>query len=85
MYTTLNLLEELKSQRGLTSDYQVAKYLGITPQSVHNWHRGTSMSPVVGIRIGEDLKLDIDAVYLSLLLEKAKHDKERELLMKMIS
>lgn len=84
MYTTMKLLDELKARRGLTSDYQVSKYLGVTSQCVNKWHKDVSMSPAIGIQIAEDLELDLDAVYLSLLLEKAKHDKERELLKKMI-
>ncbi|WP_408614656.1 helix-turn-helix domain-containing protein [Celerinatantimonas sp. MCCC 1A17872] len=80
MSTTIDLLEDLKSERDLVSDYKVAKYLDVTQQTVSKWRNGASMSADMAFRIAEDLGLDIDAVYLSLLIDKAKSDKEKDVL-----
>ncbi|MFM2481171.1 helix-turn-helix domain-containing protein [Celerinatantimonas sp. YJH-8] len=80
MSTTIDLLEMLKLDRDLSSDYKVAKYLNVTQQTVSKWRNGTSMSAEMAFKIAEDLNLDIDAVYLSLLIDKAKSEKEKNVL-----
>ncbi|GAB1620596.1 helix-turn-helix domain-containing protein [Agarivorans albus] len=80
MITTLDLLEGLKARRALTSDYQAAKYLGVTHQSVSKWRNGQSMSEELAFKIADELGLDAEIVAFSLLLEKAKSERLKGIL-----
>ncbi|WP_411991362.1 hypothetical protein [Agarivorans sp. DSG3-1] len=85
MITTLELLEGIKARFNLPTDYKTAQYLGVTHQTVSGWRKGTSMSPAIGLRIAELLEMDVDYVHLCLLLEKAKDEREKASLQRMIA
>lgn len=80
MSTTVDLLEMLKSRHSIPSDYKLAKYLGVTHQTVSKWRNGLPMSSSKALELAEELELDLDAVYLSLLLDKAKDEREKKVI-----
>lgn len=80
MSTTVDLLEMLKARHSIPSDYKLAKYLGVTHQTVYKWKNGLVMSSPKALALAEELGLDLDAVYLSLLLDKAKDERERKVI-----
>ena len=58
MFTT-DFLNELQAVYGLTSDYQLAKKLGLSPQAVGNYRAGRSFfSDDVALKVAHLLDLD---------------------------
>lgn len=70
MISTLDLLDELKRVRELSSDNKASKYLGVTQQTVSKWRTGNPMSLETAVQIAEDLELDLDLVVLSNMSER---------------
>ncbi|GDY26026.1 hypothetical protein AHAT_19160 [Agarivorans sp. Toyoura001] len=85
MITTLELLDGLKARRDISSDYKLAKYLGITQQAVSKLRNGTSMSEEMAFKIADDLEMDAELVVLSILLEKAKNERTKSILKKLVA
>lgn len=85
MITTIELLEALKEEKNLPSDYAVAKYLGISQQAVSKWRNGRTMSEEVCIKVAHELNLDEDLVLLSNLAEKQTDTKAKEALIKLMA
>lgn len=57
MKTTIELLTAVKKAAGISSDYELAHLLGVTPQAVSNWRRGISyLDDFVAVRVAEILK-----------------------------
>ncbi|MFM2476696.1 hypothetical protein [Celerinatantimonas sp. MCCC 1A17872] len=83
--TTTDLLDRFKNSLTPCSDYHVAKYLGITHQTVSKWRGGKQMSFKYALQIADELKLDVPFVYMSLLIERAKTDRERQILKSFLS
>ncbi|WP_432459417.1 helix-turn-helix domain-containing protein [Agarivorans sp. QJM3NY_25] len=85
MITTVELLDGLKARRDIPSDYKLAKYLGITQQAVSKLRNGASMSEEMAFRIADDLEMDAELVVLSILLEKAKNERTKSILKKLVA
>lgn len=85
MITTIELLEALKQEFDLPSDYAVAKYLNISQQAVSKWRNGRTMSEEICIKVAHELKLDEDLVLLSNLAEKQTDSKAKDALLKLMA
>lgn len=56
---TADFLNDIQAAYGLTSDYQLAKKLGVTPQSIANYRHGRSFfSDEVALKVAHLLELD---------------------------
>lgn len=85
MITTLELLEALKEEKNLPSDYAVSKYLNVTHQAVSRWRNGRTMSEEICLKVAKELNLDEDLVLLSNLCEKQVDDKAKEALKRLMA
>jgi len=85
MITTLELLDLLKEEAELPSDYAVARFLNITPQAVSRWRKGNVMSEETAIKVARVLKMDQEFVVISNIVERQKNERIRERLCKLIS
>jgi len=85
MITTLELLDSLKDEADLPSDYAVAKFLNVSQQAVSRWRNGKVMSEETAIKVARVLKMDQEFVVISNIVERQKNEKIRERLCKLIS
>lgn len=86
MRTTVNLLDAVKSRHGFTSDYQLAKRLGVSLARMSNWRREqNSMSEDVAVRVAELLEEDPGKVLLEVYHERAKCTEVRSALRRLLS
>jgi len=85
MITTIELLEALKADKDLSSDYGVAKYLGISHQAVGRWRKGGAMSEELCLKVAKELNLDEDLVLLSNLAEKQTCPEAKEALIRLVA
>ncbi|ASA54434.1 helix-turn-helix domain-containing protein [Vibrio gazogenes] len=85
MITTIELLDMLKEEADLPSDYAVAKFLNVTHQAVSRWRNGKVMSEEIAIKVARVLNIDEDVVILSNLAEKQTNDKAKQALLKLMA
>ena len=85
MITTIELLEALKQEADLPSDYAVAKYLQVSQQAVSKWRNGRTMSEEICLKVAKELDLDEDLVLLSNLCEKQVDDKAKNALKRLMA
>lgn len=85
MITTIELLDTLKSELDLPSDYAVAKLLNVSPQAVSKWRNGKAMSEDHAIIAARLLKLDEDMVILSNLVERQTNEQAKETILKLMA
>jgi len=72
-YTNV-LLDELKTQLELTSDYQLAKFLNVGASRISNYRNGRSVLDwEMAFKIADLLKLDDQDVVYGLLEDKYKN------------
>jgi transcriptional regulator with XRE-family HTH domain len=75
---TLNYLDAVKKRLGISSDYALAKALGISQQAVSNYRAGRSkMDDDVALTIAELLGINPLAVIAAANAERAKTDEAR--------
>lgn len=56
---TADFLNDIQAAYGLTSDYQLAKKLGVTPQAVYSYRSGrTFFNDEVSLKVAHLLELD---------------------------
>ncbi|HBM23163.1 MAG TPA: hypothetical protein DD411_06280 [Alcanivorax sp.] len=71
IYKTVELCDRVKSLIGKTSRYALAKYLGVTLQTVTTWYEGrTVMNDDTALKVAGALNLDPEMVLISLQLER---------------
>lgn len=85
MITTLELLDGLKLEADLPSDYAVAKFLNITPQAVSRWRNGKVMSEEIAVKVARVLRIDQETVILSNIAEKQTNPQVKETLIRLMS
>lgn len=85
MITTLELLDLLKDEADLPSDYAVAKFLNVSQQAVSRWRNGKVMCEETAIKVARVLKIDQEFVIISNIAERQKDERIRERLCKLIS
>lgn len=74
MQTTRQLLEVVKQRHGLPTDYQLAKFLGISRQRISNNMRGQTMSDETALLVAEALGLPGEHVMAIVATERAKSE-----------
>lgn len=71
MLTTFELLDALRARRGLTTDYQLAKYLGVPTATVSQWRTGKhSIGPELALRFADELEISREFVLACLEAER---------------
>lgn len=72
-YTNL-LLDRVKAKYSLTSDYQLAKMIGVGTGRMGNWRKGVcSMDWEIAFKVADLLELDDQNVVYGLLDDKYKN------------
>lgn len=75
---TLELLDAVKARRGITSDYALAKALGVTQTAVSSYRTGNSkISDDVCLTVAEILDMHPLAVIAVANAERAKTEKQK--------
>lgn len=78
MKTTLDYLNQvITRQLGIENDNQLATYLGITRQAIHQYKHGQNMSVLVAIKIAFELEISPLETVSATLHAQAKTDVER--------
>ncbi|CAM3709497.1 MULTISPECIES: helix-turn-helix domain-containing protein [Vibrio] len=85
MITSLELLDMLKAEADLHSDYAVAKFLNVSHQAVSRWRNGKVMSEETATKIARILEIDEDVIILSNIVEKQKNEKAKAALLKLMA
>lgn len=79
MKSTIEFLDAVKTAHGLTSDYQLSKFLGVTHQSVSLSMAGkTFLGDETAIKVADALKIDPAIVLAAVHFERAKKAQEKE-------
>jgi DNA-binding XRE family transcriptional regulator len=74
MKTTVEYLDLVKTERGLPSDYALAKLLGLTHTSIIAYRNGRAALGIeTSMKVGEILGIDGHAVYADGQIERAKN------------
>jgi plasmid maintenance system antidote protein VapI len=69
---TNTLLDEVREIKGVTSDYALAKLLGVRPQTVSNYRRGrTQMSDEMALRAARMMDRRLAPLLAELAAERA--------------
>ena len=72
MESANHLLDRYAQVNGLTSDYQIAKHLGVTPQAISNVRRGRGrFGNTTAVLVAESIGADPMAVIAQLEIERA--------------
>ena len=75
---TLELLEAVKERRGITSDYALAKVLGVTQSAVSSYRTGRSrIDDDVALTVAEILQMHPMQVIAAANAERAKTEEQR--------
>ncbi|MGZ3319664.1 MAG: helix-turn-helix domain-containing protein [Xanthobacteraceae bacterium] len=75
---TIDLLEAVKVRRGVSSDYALAKVLGVTQQAVSSYRSGNSkISDDVALTVAEILHLEPMHVIALANAERAKTEAQK--------
>lgn len=78
MKTTIDFLNAVKASQGLTSDYQLAKFLGVTASSISLSMSGrTYLGDEMALKVAEVLKIDPAQIVASVHYERAKKAEEK--------
>lgn len=77
---TLRLLDAVKRQRGLSSDYQLGKALGVSSSRLGNYRSGriSTMDDDLAVRVADLLGRPRGAILAALAAERAKSDDVRK-------
>lgn len=74
MMKTVEYIELLKSQKGLSSDYAAAKFLGVTRAAMSSYKRGKSyFSDQVAVRLADELGIP-EGIVLADIHAEREHD-----------
>jgi transcriptional regulator with XRE-family HTH domain len=80
MKTAADFLDDLRAKFGLTSDYQVAKLLGMQRQQVARYRKGQStFDDTTAARIAEMLGIDAGYVAACMNAQRAQTDQARRM------
>lgn len=85
MFSTVQFFDLIKAKHGLTSDYQLAKCLNISPGLISK-HRSDvfGFRAELGLMIADKLNMDPAFVLLCGLVEGAKCSEEKAALMRLL-
>ena len=80
MTATIHVMDTLKRKRGLSSDYAVAKELGVTSSNTSKWRKGqTQMDPETAAKAAELAGLNPAATVAQIEAERAQSPKARSM------
>lgn len=80
MKTSIEFISDLKIKSGISSDYALAKLLGVTKVTISHYQNGkTLIGDATAIRVAELLDLDPAFVVACIHAERAKHEGEKRL------
>ena len=80
MQTTTDFLDAVKAKTGLSSDYAIAKILGVTHQTVSRYRVGKDfLGNSTAIKVAVILEIDAAIVIACAHAERARSEQEREL------
>ncbi len=78
MKTTIQWLDAIKKARGLSSDYAVAKALGVTAQVISHYRNGRrAFDPYTAAKVAELVGVEPMQVIASVEAERARNDEQR--------
>lgn len=78
MKTTIEFIDGVRERLGLTSDYQLAKALDTSKQTISNYRTGKShFDDAMVLKVAELLEMDTGYVLLCTHAERAKKDDEK--------
>jgi len=78
MKSTVQWLDAIKRAKGLSSDYAVAKALGVTAQVVSHYRAGRrAFDPYMAVKVAELVGVDPMQVIASAEAERARNDEQR--------
>lgn len=78
MKNSIAFLEAVKAANGLTSDYQLSKFLGVTAQSISlNMLGKTFLGDETAIKVAVALKIDPAIILAAVHFERAKKAHEK--------
>lgn len=72
MEATLQLLEAVKRRHGISSDYALAKILGVSRQVLSSYRTGTTLGDDMAVKVAEQLGVDPAAVLAAVAAERTK-------------
>lgn len=79
MHTTIELMDALRVRYGLTSDYQLAHFLGVERQAVSHYRTGRTLGDDTAIKVAELLGMDWAYVIACVHAERAQRDETKNL------
>lgn len=79
MRTTLYYLQKVKTTRGITSDYALAKCLGVNKQSIYGYQNGWVLRDEICLAVAKELEIDPIDILLAIWVERAKRDESKPL------
>src|SRR5258708_29549327 len=71
MKTTVQFLDAVRARYGLTSDYQLAKLLGLKQQAISHYRKGRTWGAETAVKVAELLKLPAVYVLACMAAERA--------------
>lgn len=75
------IIKKIKAKHGVTSDYAVAKMMGVSRQLMSQWSRGTQdMGVADAITAAELLDIEPVKIIASVEIERARSDRQRGIL-----
>lgn len=79
MHTTADLLDGVKARHALPSDYRLARFLGVTDNTMYNYRHGKSRpDDRVAMKLAELLELEPSYVLTCLAAERAPDETIRQ-------
>ncbi|MDZ4102050.1 MAG: hypothetical protein U1E12_10285 [Hydrogenophaga sp.] len=79
MQTVNELLDAIKLRHGITSDYKLSRYLGMTDGAIRNYRHLRSMPDELAcVKIANALDMDGDVLAAQIQAQRARDDETRE-------
>lgn len=79
MLTTIDFLEAIKTRHNVTSDYALAKYLGLTRSAISKYRNTkTAFDETMALRVAEALEIDPAYVLACVSFERANCTEAKE-------
>ena len=78
MNTTRQLLAAVKQRHGLTTDYQLAKFLGVSRQRISNNQAGATMNDEAALKVADALGMERGRVLAIVAAERTQSDQAKQ-------
>lgn len=78
MLTTIDWLNALKHKTKISSDYGIAKHLGMSKQAISKYvNKHDYLGPETAQKVADELGIDAAVIYASCHAERSKSDRDR--------